>query len=61
MPITRKKPGDRECLSHMTPEMNQGKLNHCHSSDCMTLVPFSVAVTLFYCTSDMHCGLLLSL
>lgn len=61
MPITRKKPGDRQQLPHVKPEMNQGKLNHCHISDCMTLVCLSAAVTLFYCTSDMHCGLLLGL
>ena len=61
MPITRKKPGNREQLSHVTPEMNQGKLNHCHNSDCMTLVPLSAAITLFFCTSDMQCGLLLGL
>jgi hypothetical protein len=32
-------------LSHVTPEMNQGKLNHYYSSDCMTMVPLSAAVT----------------
>ena len=61
MPITRKKSGDRQQLLHVTPEINQGKLNHYHSSDCMTLVPLSAAITLFYSTSDMQCGLLLGL
>jgi hypothetical protein len=64
--ITRKKPGNRDHrykwqLLHVTPEMNRGKLNHCHSSDCMTLVPLSAAFTQFYCTSDMQCCLLLGL